>query len=810
MLNKKLAKLIDLYCAAPGAERNLYDGLKKILVDAASPCPCDAASVIIDSPIPGTACAPDLTLYLLGENNRPIVTASHVFASIEVKRGNRLASDEVAILSEKTKYITSTTRFLYLIDQTQVIRYVVLPGGATGPRDVWAWEDLKDDTQFQLAFEPLGREHARISAAIAAFKLGHTGFAYVAVNDETRREFIDAVRVAAATIREAVLAVIRDVVLSQVSAARHALDGLVPRWGEWTVSWSDGTMPMVSCSGAVDLSSVDLLQYETDVDRVILAIEPLVAALRLETVVLPRTAERMGLEGEVSILRPPKDTKGKWTDSGKAVESLGYETSSMILSRMLMIRFAEDHNLLSRYICNGGIEQFTRFAEHFSLGAQGLLREVYRKARDLYSSVFSPDPLDWAVQGDEPVLSDALLHAMWLLSRWDFRTVKGDILSGVYDKFLDVAKRRALGEVYTRPEICRYMIARCAPTPSDTLLDPACGSGTFLVEYLHGQLERLRASNALNLDAVQSVLQRIHGLDLNPFSAVLTQIQIIWQLLDVFADQPPERQKQIAKALIPLIMVEGGHTSLDPFDQPMEAQTNAELDLGQTDTGGRRHSGTYGTQIRRRLKAFATGRYDVVVANPPYVRYHRHTLDDRTRSAYARVIHYSTLLAAETQTLSQLIAAGSPLVDGFALPTLSEEFIADDVDLDETGIHAGGTFRLDVPNAALRAVLWYRLHQRLIDGEEVSSSHIQAIKIPVNADPIAALIVAVRSSDVAHAFEEARHHLDDVAAQMLGLTDGDLAYLQERFITDPIPFPDSPDVGTPWAAYAVLSRSLRW
>ena len=38
---------------------------------------------------------------------------------------------------------------------------------------------------------------------------------------------------------------------------------------------------------------------------------------------------------------------------------------------------------------------------------------------------------------------------------------------------------------------------------------------------------------------------------------------------------------------------------------------------------------------------------------------------------------------------------------------------------------------------------------------------------------------------VAVAFEHARQHLDDVAAEMLGLTDGDLAYLQERFITDP-------------------------
>ncbi|MDM0002709.1 N-6 DNA methylase [Variovorax sp. J22P240] len=636
--NARLGKLIDGFREAPGTERNLYDSLKKLLTDAAAPTRCEAQSIVIDSAIPGTACAPDLTLYLLGDNGKPVVTASHVFASIEVKRFNRLASDEEQILADKSKYITSTTRFLFLIDQEQVIRFVILPGGTIGPRASWRWSQLKSDVEFVAAFGPISAEHARVSAAISAFKRGETGFAYVGVDDSSRREFIDAVRVGAAAIREAVLTVLLDVVKDQVRVATAELNALVPRWGVWSVEWSDAALPFVTCSGMADLSGGALLEYENHVDQVMLAIEPYAAALKLETVVLPRTAARMGLEGKVSLLLPPKDSKNKLTDSGKAIESLGYETSSMILSRMLMIRFAEDHGLLQRYICNGGIEQFSNFAAHFKIGAQGLLREVYRKARDLYSSIFSADPLDWAVQGDDAVLSEALLHAMWLLSRWDFTTVKGDILSGVYDKFLDVAKRRALGEVYTRPEICRYMLARCAPSAAATVFDPACGSGTFLVEHLHAQLERLRSSGALNLEAVQSVLQRIHGLDLNPFSAVLTQIQILWQLLEVFADQPPDHQKKIAKALIPHIMVEGGHTSLDPFDQPMEVQTNAELDLGQADTGGRRHSGARGSQVRRRLKAFATGRYDVVVANPPYVRYHRHTLDERTRAAYGRVI----------------------------------------------------------------------------------------------------------------------------------------------------------------------------
>ncbi len=636
--NPRLVRLIQAFCEAPGAERNLYDSLKKLLTDSASPARCDAASVVIDSPIPGTRCAPDLTLYLLGDNGRPMVTASHVFASIEVKRGNHLAGAEDAVLADKWKYITSTTRHFFLIDQKRVIRYQVAPGGDVLNRQTWTWTKLAQDDAFIKAFSPIGAEFARVANAIEAFKGGHTGFAYVDVDDTTRREFIDAVRVAASTIREAVQVVVRDVLIGQVTIARSALDALKDRWGDWKLTWTDATLPQITYSGSGSLTGAELLAYESEVDRVVLSIEPYVSALKLETVVLPRTAYRMGFDEPVSLVDDIKDRKGKLTSAGKAIDSLGYETASMILSRMLMVRFAEDHGLLKRYICNGGIEQFSKFAEHFNIGAQGLLREVYRKARDLYSSVFSAEALDWAVQGDDPTLSNALLHAMWLLSRWNFKTVKGDILAGVYDKYLDVAKRRALGEVYTRPEICRYMLSRCNAKPGDTVLDPACGSGTFLVEHLHSHLERLRGANALNVEAVQSVLQRIYGLDLNPFSVVLSQIQMLWQLLDVFAYLTPEEQRNTAKALIPHIMIEGGHTSLDSFDQPMELQTTIELDLGQGDSGGARFSGAFGAQVRRRLKAIATAQYDVVVANPPYVRAHRLALDDRTKRAYHRIM----------------------------------------------------------------------------------------------------------------------------------------------------------------------------
>jgi hypothetical protein len=126
-----------------------------------------------------------------------------------------------------------------------------------------------------------------------------------------------------------------------------------------------------------------------------------------------------------------------------------------------MVRFSEDHKFLKRYISNGGVEVFAKYAEYYNKPMQSLLQETYRQSRDLYRNLFDQNILDWALDSDDALLSEALLHSMFLLSRWDFKTVHGDILAGVYDHYLDTAKRRALGEVFTRPEIARYMLSAC-------------------------------------------------------------------------------------------------------------------------------------------------------------------------------------------------------------------------------------------------------------------------------------------------------------------------------------------------------------
>jgi len=274
---------------------------------------------------------------------------------------------------------------------------------------------------------------------------------------------------------------------------------------------------------AAMLSDEQVIEYEARLDQTMGDLEHVLYALRIETDLLQQYAERQGVSS-ASLLKLEGDAN---KTNRQIVDSLIYETASLILSRMLTIRFCEDYGLFQvRYISNGGIHIFWQFADHFALPMQELLRQTYKHASGVFRSIFDANLLDWAIRRDDAVLSDALLRAAYILSRWNFITVRGDILSGVYDQYLDVSQRRRLGEVYTRPEIARFMLEMAQWRPQATLLDPACGTGTFLVEALTQRLDALAAAGAVTAENVSQLLGRIHGLDISTFSVALAQIQI--------------------------------------------------------------------------------------------------------------------------------------------------------------------------------------------------------------------------------------------------------------------------------------------
>ncbi len=595
----------------------MYPILRDMLFDKALGISLNASHVVVDTNLDGQGIAPDLAIYseLGGKGLR---TPDYLFGIIEAKPGKGALSNPDKVFGEKQQYVQAGTRWFFLVDQTGCARRDLESESAVWERRTWP--ELGDPAVFLAFFDGLSARELKLENQLAAFEGGATRFAYRDVERFGRRRFIGTVREVSQLLNAAVEKVVFDRIVPSAKAGLAQIAPMAEKWGPPVYDWAvkrGHPIEFHRINGRgepIQLGKGETREYAEEHIAFAEAIAPHLPALRLEIEALPTYAAKMGAD-DVSFARADKVSK-------RAIATFVYETASLVLSRMLMVRFSEDHGFLTRQISNGGVRAFAGYAQYFNEPYQALLKQAYRSAHRLYRDLFDAQSLDWVLDSPDQGLSRALQRAMLLLSRWNFRTVRGDILSGVYDHYLETEKRRELGEVFTRPEIAQYVLGACGWNRSKTLLDPACGTGTFLVEALRAEVERLRTAGAFDLESARALLENLHGLDINPFSVSLSQIQILWHMIDLFEGRSADEIRETAQVLLPLIRVDGGLSSLETMGAAMVEGAQAGLDLGT----GRAHNSrrrTHDFPIKYRRINGAS--YDVVVGNPPYVRAHRRT-----------------------------------------------------------------------------------------------------------------------------------------------------------------------------------------
>lgn len=651
-LKKKIREIV----ANEADEPDLYAYVRDLLTRSSFDIGLDAKQVVIDSKFDGSRRRPDLVVYRTVDG-KPLRGPDYAHAVFEVKTGDHIETNCRSVLREKRSYVQSGTRWFFLVDQRVVVRIDL------GSRDdfeaalvlrvlqdaeiveTWRWDDLEDPEVFLGCFGVLSSAELKLEAELNNFRLNKTPFAYLDASGDGRRQFATTVREASELLRQATLEIIEQRGIADLQQAVSALQPMQADYGAPRFDWSNPQRPIdfeyfLSDRHRALLSDEVLVEYEPRRETLMIELDPFLYALRLEHDLLQQYAERQGI-ANASLLKVERD---KDKPNNRLLQSLAYETGSLILSRMLTIRFCEDYGLFrTRYISNGGIEVFWKFADHFGLPMQELLRQSYRHARDIFHSIFDANLLDWAIRRDDPVLSKALERAAYILSRWNFESVRGDILSGVYDQYLDISQRRRLGEVYTRPEIARFMLKAGGWQDAQSILDPACGTGTFLVEALVQRLDHLQKTGAVTADNVRQVIAKLHGLDISTFSIALAQIQVFWHLIDVVRDKTTEETREFARAILPAVPLYGGWSSLDPMGFTFaEGHTAGEAaQMGMTFRLVHERSGKSHTLIPPGFERTVKSEYDLVVMNPPYIRAERNS-STNYGSTYSEVSYKNT------------------------------------------------------------------------------------------------------------------------------------------------------------------------
>ncbi len=110
------------------------------------------------------------------------------------------------------------------------------------------------------------------------------------------------------------------------------------------------------------------------------------------------------------------------------------------------------------------------------------------------------------------------------ISTFDFHNVDEDILKGVYQELIDLDTRHALGEYYTPDWLCERILKEFELNEGKRVLDPACGSGSFLLAAIH----RFRELNPKI--SVEELNASIYGIDIHPLSVQIAKTNMLLAL----------------------------------------------------------------------------------------------------------------------------------------------------------------------------------------------------------------------------------------------------------------------------------------
>lgn len=306
---------------------------------------------------------------------------------------------------------------------------------------------------------------------------------------------------------------------------------------------------------------------------------------------------------------------GDMTDARKQDE-FALQAAYVIFIRLLLIRVCEDKGIFpDRFLTDGGLRHWQEDIRRYLRFAQGnpydpLLDMAYANAQNIYAHFFTGRELfNWY-----RLNKDRLVLTLHQLGRFNFARVDSDIVGTVYNTYVNRKEKKEKGQYYTPPAVVHYILDevgyrdKAMLGASKRLIDPACGSGTFLVSAARRLVDAYRDGAGLVADPV-SVLERVqnglYGFDLNPFACYLAEVNLLIQALDLVKaahdrGQRPTLQPFHVYNVDALALPSGTGMFFNAHFSTRLAEENDRVE-----------------QIKRRQGEYEAG-FAFVVANPPY------------------------------------------------------------------------------------------------------------------------------------------------------------------------------------------------
>ena len=382
---------------------------------------------------------------------------------------------------------------------------------------------------------------------------------------------------------------------------------------------------------------------------------------------------KSGVAAGFSLRQKGRNLKVAATSIGNSEKDADYlkEITQRILDRIIFMRSCEDRGLVH---CLPLKELFEERTETVGLNTMVFLKEEFKH----YNIIFDSDlfrPQDWEsnLAIDFKVMQDIVLDTY---NPYQFDVIPLEVLGNIYEQYLGYTIRltdhqvkyelkpdvRKAGGVYYTPEyIVDYIVKNTVgkllqELPQKSvggtslsrkskklrILDPACGSGSFLIRayeemlnYYKNQKKQqssLRHSNSSSCHSERSEESRQKKLELKEETEPRLTIEEKSRILQehIFGVDIDEQAVEVTKLSLMLKMLEGefgiipGRSILPMLDKNIRCGNSliSGSPLGLKDLFGEDWYKTKPFNWKEEFRKIMVEEdgFDVVIGNPPYVR----------------------------------------------------------------------------------------------------------------------------------------------------------------------------------------------
>lgn len=261
------------------------------------------------------------------------------------------------------------------------------------------------------------------------------------------------------------------------------------------------------------------------------------------------------------------------------------------------------------------------------------------------------------------------LDIIVFIKKYDFSKIKNDIFGYIYENYLkELYEDTNKGQYFTDPAIVNFMLDEIGFTKEEilkryknraeerniSLIDPSCGSGTFLYSAVDRIINSLYDETEDKAKLIESLVNNnIFGLDIAEFPLYLAEMSILMRLLSIIVNEkynnPIDKKIKLFKT----------NDSIAEFSDTKLNSKENDLPLFRDITKIGYTSYIRDEDDLKEMKESLVDayrrRFDFVIGNPPYIGYNE---------SCEQKILFTTLIKEKTMSMGNIYGVNLNTVPG--------------------------------------------------------------------------------------------------------------------------------------------------